>query len=267
MVHLSSIAGACAEREAAKTDEERTERERNHKKTLERIAKQHGRMPAPVLEMERFLAPMRGFESVVAPLQAMEKTLAPLRALRDAVDWPGLHLGRKLATSPVVGMAQEWADSPAARVARTLAESPALEAARKLTLNLPTIDMLRFDFPELAGVDRLRGLARGLEHDVLEGPSFGPEMFRPIRSARDVHQDQRFEQLTTVVVAQTDQVVELRREVREVKESAARDSHRERAQTIRRDRVGARLQWWHLVVASVLSAVLGAVASKLIGAM
>jgi hypothetical protein len=120
--------------------------------------------------------------------------------------------------------------------------------------------MPRIDFPQLAGVDKLMELTRGLERR----PSIRPEVFAPLRPPRDHDQDERFERLTAVVVAQTDEIVELQGEVREVKASAARDAHRERVQSMRRDRASVRLQWWHLLLAAVLAAVLGAIATKLI---
>lgn len=257
------------------TEEERGELQAKRNETERRIAERYKQLFAPIRAFEDALSPLRGIHGVLDQVRKADETMASVRLAQDAVDASSLSKAvRQLSGSPVTEALRALSGNPMTELTRSLQENVVSGLARNLDRNkllggIPSLSTLaptsHVSFSELAGVDRLQELTRDLGHsEDLSPPMVSPHLFAPIRPPRDVDQDERFDGLTEVVVAQTEQVVELRKEVREVKDSASRDAHRERKRSIRSERTGARLQWWHMLVASFLSAILGALATKFI---
>jgi hypothetical protein len=230
MVTLSELKQICAESEAALTDEERAERDRRHRETLAGIARHQERLLAPALAMERALAPVR----------IMEVQLAPMRALQDTLS---------LAENPAMRLAHELAESPTVKLVREIAEGPLTRLAQECARSFPAPEVLDF-----AGIDRLGALTRHLEGMENRRSSLDPTFLLPPKPRRDTDQDERFENLSAVVVAQTEEIVELRREVQRVRESAAADAEHERQAATVRERKKALMQWVLVAVAAILSA-------------
>ncbi|MFN3242515.1 MAG: hypothetical protein ACE37K_13510 [Planctomycetota bacterium] len=241
MVDFSHIAKRCEEYERSLTEEQREERRRVQSETLRRIERERQ-------TMERLLRPSRALSSTLDSVAAAQRALEPLRLAEVS------RAASALASSPALSVANALSDGPTAMCAGIL------EQAQEAKARMEALASARAVFPELSGLDRLRKATDALRAE--------PSYFRPLPSAlvmppvrtRDEDQDERFEKLTDVVVEQTGQVVELRKEVREVRDSAARDAFRGRRQSTRQSEAGTRLQWWHLV----LSAVLGGLVSKLL---
>ncbi|MBK7878883.1 MAG: hypothetical protein IPJ77_24760 [Planctomycetes bacterium] len=85
-------------------------------------------------------------------------------------------------------------------------------------------------------------------------PRLDPTFLLHPKPRRDTHQDERFEKLSAVVVAQTEEIVELRREVQRVRESATADAEHERQAATARERKKALMQWVLVAVAAIFSA-------------
>ena len=227
---MSELKKICAEREAALTVDERAERDRRHRETLQGIARHQERILAPALAMERALAPIRILQEQLAPMRALQNTLS-------------------LVENPAVKLAHELAESPTAKLIREIAESPAARLAQECARSFPAPAVR-----ELVGIDRLAALTQNLKSTANSRPSLDPGFLLPPQPRRDTHQDERFEKLSAVVVAQTEEIVELRREVQRVRESAAADAEHERQAATDRERKKALMQWVLVAVAAVLSA-------------
>jgi len=220
MTKLSELKTICAERDAALSDEERAER---HKKTLRDLARQH---------------------EVFSPINALEPALAPMRAMEEML---------RLAENPALRFAKETMDNSAVRFAREIVDSPALRLAREAAGRVPGVALPSLEIAGLSSLNHFTGLPRDLER-VSTPPFPDPMQFRSPKAPRDVDQDRRFEKLAAVVVAQTEEIVELRVEVQRVRESAAGDAERERQAVALRERKEAWMKWVSVVVAAVLSA-------------
>jgi len=154
---------------------------------------------------------------------------------------------------PLLDFTDQWTKSPAFRAIGEMHES-----AQRIAAAIPRVDLSSvFDLPKYAGIDRLSSLTRELDLGRRDALKISPPVVMPPRRVRDRDQDERVEKITEVVVAQTKEIIELRAETRQVRESAARDAERSLEETQRRESKTVRIT----ILLTVLSSILGAVAT------
>lgn len=193
---------------------------------------------------ERALEPLRASQAMTRIFEEHERMERLLGPIRNIANNPSLRLAQEFADSPVARMAREFAESPTAkmiqdltdspsmRMMQDLADSPALRAVRDIAESpaLKALEVVRFDLPPID-----------------ERPPPMPFVHLPPNYQA---------QLVEEVVELRGDVAELQQEVRDVRESAARDAHRGRRQVTVRDQREGRIKVWHLVASCILSSAL-----------
>lgn len=257
MVSFEHLTERLAEEEAALTPEERAERERQHQEMLRSIAKRH----------EDMFAPFRSQEQVLS-------SLATAQRFQDLVDGPAARALRELAVRPALDSIHSTAEQM-----RRAIDTPSIRALTESTGAIQALareqDALRRAteslHPPKLFEDMQRMVARtaALERPL---PMPMPDLRPRVMRVRDEDQDERFAVLTetvseqtAVIVQQQEELVRLRGEVRGVRDSAAKDARRQRDESRRRDEETRRLQWWVVIVGTVVATIVATWLMRVLG--
>jgi hypothetical protein len=181
-----------------------------------------------------------------------------LGSVRGVLDNPVIRLAEEIANSPAARMAREFAESPTAKMLQDLADSPSIRMMQDLTDD-PAVQAIR-ETSESPALKTMREIAESQLKALGTVRADLPTIVeRPTPPMPLVHLSPDYQaQLIDEVVELRGDVAELQQEVRDVRESAARDAHRGRRQIITRDQKESRIRVWHLVVSCILSSALTA---------